>query len=134
MASKREQLRAMSRKMNEKEKEQGSAIENTENVIDIITSDTLKDEAKEDAVPPRKEQKPTKPAKQGGSKRKSKATMFDVKRERKSIQRSLYIKPSTNQNLEMLLEDIRKQYPETAIKTVNDVINEILEMFFADEE
>lgn len=109
MASKREQLRAMSRKMNEKEKEQGSAIENTENVIDILTSDTLENETKEDVAPPHKEQKSTKPAKQGSSKRKSKATMFDVKRERKSIQRSLYLKPSTNQNLEMLLEDIHKQ-------------------------
>lgn len=134
MASKREQLRAMSRKMNEKEKEQGSAIENTENVIDILTSDTLENKTKEDVAPPRKEQKPAKPVKQGSSKRKSKATMFDVKRERKSIQRSLYLKPSTNQNLEMLLEDIHKQYPDTAIKTVNDVINEILEMFFADED
>lgn len=134
MASKREQLRAMSRKMNEKEKEQGSAIENTENVIDILTSDTTENETKEDVKTPHKNQKPAKQTKQSSSKRKSKATMFDVKKERKSIQRSLYIKPSTNQNLEMLLEDIRKQYPDTAIKTVNDVINEILEMFFADED
>lgn len=134
MASKREQLREMSRKMNEKEKEQGSAIETTENVIDILTSDITEKETKENVQTPRKEQKPAKQTKQNNSKKKSKATMFDVKKERKSIQRSLYLKPSTNQNLEILLEDIRKQYPDTAIKTINDVINEILEMFFADEE
>lgn len=136
MASKRELLEQR-RKMKEAQA-QASAISTTETVLDILTNEEENKNQVEEVsleengeVDKEKASPKKKSTKSKNEKIKSKLNLLEPE-EKRSVQQSIYLKPSTYNELMELLDEIKKNSPKCGISTFNDLINEIIKVFLED--
>ena len=136
MASKKELLE---QRRQAREQSKISAISSTETVLDILTNeseekaDNEKKESEAEKTDTEKSATKKKSPKNKNEKMKSKLNLLEPD-EKRSVQHSIYLKPSTYNELQELLSAIKENNPNCGIKTFSDLVNEIIKNFLEEQE